>query len=392
MNKFLVLLVTVSLALSGAGAVCNSYRERIEIHDMEKADVARLIKAIKILHTTMTPNRSWSLFEDFARQHLQVAEQVHGQVMFLPFHRQMLYDFETKLLRIDPKVKMGYWNYTLWSQDPTQDPFLGLDYFGDTNRSVPLFGNGELSCITNGKFAGWEDSLGNCVNRQYSISNRNKVALPTWGLFESFVLDRTASRYNETDAMRRNLEQLHGSAHVYVNGTMYTMASSMDPIFYFLHGFIDHVWHMWQKKYDAYEVYVGRNILNDTTAFRSDAIPGYWDRKVQDVLRSDDDLCILYRPTGYKVIIDVPIPPPVENITIPVIDPTFNERNGISDEETIKINLEIQLEVKKQNIRNQQNKDRASALATAGNSTSWSVVSTSNVALGVVITAGWLLV
>lgn len=178
-----------------------------------------------------------------------------AKLQFLPWHRKLLLEFETRLQMVanDCDLTLPYWNSNL---DGTSGYIFNARVF-DTDRiggrpSSPgqrCDRNYERRCITDGIAAGWTLRDGansvdgcSCVHRSYNP----EASLPSFAEMLSFVQSpRDFEKFN------REMDDIHGVVHCAVMGKNSDMCklavASNDPIFYLHHGYIDRLWHYWQK-------------------------------------------------------------------------------------------------------------------------------------------------
>ncbi|MFG2873668.1 tyrosinase family protein [Streptomyces sp. NPDC048337] len=177
----------------------------------------------------------------------------HRSPSFLPWHRRFLLDFEAQLQKVDPKVSIPYWD---WTVDRTPASSLwAADFMGGTSRAR----DGQ---VLDGPFAHsagkWAITVG-VDQRQYLRRTLGAGApeLPTKAEVNA-VLDMAdydmAPWNSASNGFRNNLEGwrgtgLHNRVHVWIGGHMATAASPNDPVFWMHHAFIDMLWAEWQARH-----------------------------------------------------------------------------------------------------------------------------------------------
>ena len=57
----------------------------------------RWVSAYQILAVTPSPRDGYNITQLFARCHMESQHQAHGKASFLPFHRLLLWQFETQV-------------------------------------------------------------------------------------------------------------------------------------------------------------------------------------------------------------------------------------------------------------------------------------------------------
>lgn len=190
---------------------------------------------------------------------------------FLPWHREMLMQFEADLRAINASVTLPYWDWTEDADDPLNSPVWSQNFMG---------GDGDPDDhwrVQTGAFAHqydkWhvpaypEDGLPEPgLKRQFA---QLVTSLPTpadlamamrEGLYDAPPYD--SGPY--TRGFRNRLEgwvtqrgdpqvttpgsQLHNRIHLWIGGNMLAMTSPEDPVFFLHHCFIDKVWANWQAQ------------------------------------------------------------------------------------------------------------------------------------------------
>lgn len=196
--------------------------------------------------------------------------RAHRGPVFLPWHREFLRRFEVELQKLTPGVTIPYWDWAADSQlaDPKssvvwQEDFMGGDGHVHQGSQVDL-----------GAFAAdkgtWSikidpDGNGPALLRQLG---RNAPTLPTpedlqMAMEEDFYDTPPWNGSPFTIGFRNRLEgwvtqrgdpavklpgdQLHNRVHLFVGGTMLSMASPNDPVFFLNHCFVDKIWADWQR-------------------------------------------------------------------------------------------------------------------------------------------------
>jgi tyrosinase len=221
-----------------AADACRGLRAtRREIMDLSAADWNRYAAALDTLRRT-------GVISTFVGFHSAFMLQAHGGCYFLPWHRQMLFEFERELNRVAPGVTIPYWDWTkiipggtTSSQAYTNDPVW--------NRLGGAAGNGP---IPNPPFAGWTVG-GTTVTRNF-VQGRGNVG-PGGGRFTFLSSQQVGMLSSSSDSFSNFadfLESNHQTPHVAVGGTMTVIpASPNDPVFWSHHAFVDKIWSDWQR-------------------------------------------------------------------------------------------------------------------------------------------------
>ncbi|AWA41883.1 tyrosinase family protein [Pseudomonas sp. 22105] len=190
---------------------------------------------------------------------------------FLPWHREMLMQFEADLRAIDPQVTLPYWDWTQDTFDPTNSPVWSDEWMGGNGSP------GDHDRVQTGPFAhqygNWpvpaypengETEPG--LKRQFGVlvtslptSADVDMAMREW-LYDTPPYD--SGPY--TRGFRNRLEgwitqrgdpqvttpgsQLHNRVHLWIGGNMLAMTSPEDPVFFLHHCNIDRIWANWQAQ------------------------------------------------------------------------------------------------------------------------------------------------
>lgn len=190
----------------------------------------------------------------------------HGNIAFLPWHRQYLRAFELALQQEVPGVTLPYWN---WSDDVRAVTNLFTpEFLGTTTRGQPeLISNSLLQRrVPIGERPNWwpagiqgfiinghlEEGFGDALTRgsmevnwppspnqikqltELNISIRG--AHPLWAFW--LVLEQGHSAVTV---------RTHNSGHRFIGGHMGGAFSPNDPIFWMHHANVDRIWANWQQ-------------------------------------------------------------------------------------------------------------------------------------------------
>ena len=163
---------------------------------------------------------------------------IHGQSVFLPWHRELCNRFEVLLREVDAGLSLHYWD---WREDPRQ---ASDGSGGKVNLFTPSF---------------MGDSLG--VVREPFVGFPSFTRVVGYGQTSPFLpgTDTDEDIINSTDrldqgeqwkTLREKIEQVpnHDSVHNYIGGSIGEGHSAFeDPFVFLLHANADRLWAMWQK-------------------------------------------------------------------------------------------------------------------------------------------------
>ncbi|MFD9570214.1 tyrosinase family protein [Streptomyces sp. NPDC059982] len=176
----------------------------------------------------------------------------HRSPSFLPWHRRFLLDFEAALQKVDPKVSLPYWD---WTVDRTPASSLwAADFLGGTNRAR----DGQ---VLDGPFAraggNWAITAGvdgrDFLRRTLGAGGAQLPTKAEVNAVLAMTVYDTAPWNSASDGFRNHLEgwrgaNLHNRVHVWVGGHMASAASPNDPVFWMHHAFVDMLWAEWQRR------------------------------------------------------------------------------------------------------------------------------------------------
>lgn len=207
--------------------------------EMTTAEQTAYVNAINSLPT--------SVVQTLANEHDRLAmlfgnnNHIHNSNIFLPWHRVYLQYFEDQLKAINPEVTIPYWD---WTDDWATNSQLFRDASGG---STGLFGLNVSGSVWINPATGVKYTRGFTTETQ-----------PTQTLINNIVSQTNFSTH------RSNLEiGPHNTGHRRIGGTMASMVSPADPIFYLHHSMVDKVWNDW----------VEQHWNGGTLAFSDDADP-----------------------------------------------------------------------------------------------------------------------
>lgn len=151
-----------------------------------------------------------------------------GEQRFLPWHREFLLQFEAQLRKLDAKLYVPYWDWTI-------------------DRTIPAWMKSFRPTI------GMPDKTEITVAR---YSEKNGAKLPTTRAIAATLRETDYTTFTE------ELENHHNMVHVWVGGvrrdatnriervgTMNDIGiSPADPLFWLHHGQIDRIWDKWMTE------------------------------------------------------------------------------------------------------------------------------------------------
>lgn len=168
-------------------------------------------------------------------------QNAHGTPYFLPWHRAYLYFFERSMRDFVPDAMLAWWAWgtARLGQNPgVPAPFAAQDVDGQPN---PLY-DAAIDPLAREQSAAQGRPVGERTTRRPGAPRA--LPLPTRDEI------RRALELGDFLDFSTQLEDLHGRVHVWVGGSMGTIAfAAFDPIFWAHHTMIDRLWRLWQLKH-----------------------------------------------------------------------------------------------------------------------------------------------
>ena len=101
---------------------------------------------------------------------LLIVTQVHVEKQFFPWHRWYLLEFENLLRRVDPRVNLAYWDWSLQGHTPWQRGINSV--WNNFPWGLGGNGSGRFSCVNTGPFGKYRWRLarksgGGCLRRNF---------------------------------------------------------------------------------------------------------------------------------------------------------------------------------------------------------------------------------
>ena len=218
------------------GSLINCIRIRKEFTAMSLEERRRYISAIKRASTDQRFRRD---YENLINMHQRLFfELIHEAQQFLPWHRWFILQYENLLRRVDCKVTVAFWDWSLDSNPWDASNEQELWHSGDSGFG----GNGRRGCVQDGPFrqgvwSAVSPTGQKCLNREFRGIPPDAVAVREVILQNNFVNFERQLRVN-----------LHDQVHCLIGGTMCSIESASAPEFFLHHGFIDKIWDDRQKR------------------------------------------------------------------------------------------------------------------------------------------------
>jgi Common central domain of tyrosinase len=246
------------------------------------------VDAVNRLRNTPGTN-GVSIYENFAQSHAGQLPAAHFGAYFLPWHRQMLYEFELALNRVAPRgptISIPYWD---WSA-------VNTNFKRDFDTWTKMGGAVEGQAIPNPPFQRWTSRILalHDVIRRFTVGGD----VPSEEYLTSSETIDTAVNAGDTFAVMADfVESIHNSPHRSIGGDMDNLGySPNDPIFFSHHAFVDLIWRRWQLV-GGQNAFGGTHPGTSNTPATLDQPQLPWGRTVRQILE-DMSRCTQYRTGG----------------------------------------------------------------------------------------------
>ncbi|KAK3749700.1 hypothetical protein QZH41_014973, partial [Actinostola sp. cb2023] len=222
-------------------------RVRRDFHSMPWGERLRFIRSLLTV-TSKQPHKNE--YDSLVSSHTRnFGRGIHTKKQFLPWHRWYLLEIENLLRKVDCRVTVPYWDWSLFSGKPWRRT---LD---DIFSSAPWsFGGdgGRGNCVTDGPFSRYRwtttpSDHSQCLKRNFNGNPPDIVAVAE-------VMKYTVNEFDQFELGLR--DTLHNNMHCRIGGkggTMCSRSSANAPEFLLHHGFTDKLWNDWQKKGPEYK-------------------------------------------------------------------------------------------------------------------------------------------
>ena len=211
---------------------------------MSKKERRRFIRVLKKAATKKPYKKHYERLASSYRSNFN--RGIYDRKFYLPWHRTYLLKLENLLMKIDCRVTVPYWDWTLTSGKPWETE-SSADLW--SSAAYGLGGNGTKSdhCVVSGPFrkGAWQIPSGhkkhkyNCLKRAFHgkmpDESATLFALGTpWRDFADFELILRAHFYS--------------SVACQIGGDMCSEHAAFAPEFALVSGFIDKLWGEWQNR------------------------------------------------------------------------------------------------------------------------------------------------
>ena len=211
----------------------NCCRVRNDWRSLTQAQRCRYINAV----LTVSTQPQWQpCYYSLVNLHTEFfGAGIHGITYFLPWHRWYLLQLENLLRQVDCRITVPYWDWSLesqtWQNSIIWNAQCGFGGNGDQST------NGQL--VTTGPFQWqtWTQPDGSSLSRSFNNVLPDCAAV---AMAQRMSVGQFQTWHDQIEG------NFHNSVHCDIGGTMCTVGSANDPIFFLHHGLIDRLWSDWQ--------------------------------------------------------------------------------------------------------------------------------------------------
>ncbi|PVU97762.1 hypothetical protein BB559_001916 [Furculomyces boomerangus] len=256
---------------------CGNFAVRKEVKKLTPTEWNNFVAASQELH-----KRGW--LEGLSKIHNDFAMAVHGNGLFLPWHRRFVRHVESLLQSIDPSIVIPYWDWTEDWQNPEKNRVLSDSMFGGN-------GVGGQSCVENGFEKGWKKSYPSdgCVVRKYKQGSSPGPFWPMDALVKTIETQTTFASFSPS------IENgSHGVVHIGIGGDFLEMWAPNDILFFMHHSMVDRLWSIWQERDHKRYYDVASNDINGKPIDRDTPLPFYNEPVGSAISMRSAGYCYLY--------------------------------------------------------------------------------------------------
>lgn len=208
---------------------------RKSVYDLSTEEIERLRKAFKSLYdepiaaNQQLVSKSANRYQQLANILITQGHYQRNDLLFLPWARAYFYEFEQALRKVDPLVSLPYWDYTSKKAIAFGIPPV----IADETYLV----NGEK--VTNPLFK---------AQYKFPLQTYREVNTSTKSLLAAVPVRNEAMAQDNFIDFSLSIYPVDIISHVYIGGSSKdTNTAAYDPIFWFTHCQLDHMWDQWQQ-------------------------------------------------------------------------------------------------------------------------------------------------
>lgn len=210
---------------------------RKSVYSLNEAEQTALRDAFQALYDQkLAPGQN--LFNVYANQYQELAAILmsfghyqRNDLLFLPWARAYFWWFERALQKVNPTVSLPYWDYT--SQQAIEGGLPAL--FTDATY-VNSAGEVKPNPLLEG-------------NYRYPFKTYREVSEAQDKLKVGAALKGPAMAQKDFVSFSLDIYKVDITGHMYVGGSIAnTHSTTYDPLFWFTHCNLDHMWWQWQQQ------------------------------------------------------------------------------------------------------------------------------------------------
>ncbi|KAH7406341.1 hypothetical protein DE146DRAFT_651376 [Phaeosphaeria sp. MPI-PUGE-AT-0046c] len=225
-------------------ATCSNPRVRIEWDTYTSADKQAWVNSVKCLLRNPPSGRfpgSQNRYEDLVVLHQQMTPRVHGNAMFLLWHRYLLWVFEDMLRRECGFTRpFPWWDEARYAGRFQQSSIFSAQWLGT------MMARGD--CVRNGQFANLASNIGPGTRNQRHCLSRNGDESKTANTKQS-ITEACNARNTFADMAACTEGGAHAWGHNGIGAVMQDVyGSPADPVFWLHHAYIDRNFRNWQNR------------------------------------------------------------------------------------------------------------------------------------------------
>jgi tyrosinase len=227
-------------------------KDHREMTPSEKTVYRNAVVARKDFHMEEAAHHAKHFNFEIHTRNLPNGQRVNG-TQFLSWHRLFLLEVEDRLKTSGGtnafRISLPYWNWADENSNVTWDNSGFLD--------IPTLQNAGFLCDndsdgqrTDGLPITPRVLITRNIAASFNITNSNINDMINGSGVTSFMPSFFQAVSQSSDFFSKRLEHWHNLGHNFVGGSMLSIESPADPVFYLHHNFVDKLWEDWEGKED----------------------------------------------------------------------------------------------------------------------------------------------
>ncbi|NQX38824.1 Common central domain of tyrosinase [Pedobacter steynii] len=205
---------------------------------------------------TQKPN---SLIDEIVLMHTYDAmQEIHQRTSFHPWHRAFLSHLERELQEVDATVTVPYWRFDKKAENVFNEYFIGKteQSVETTGPSVPAFN--KANPLYSYKTV-WGDLVRGYWGQNPANGKTTNEIYDQKDILKSFTVSNPYSEGINISSEKfkgwayHEETRSHNEAHSAFSGHVADPGKDpVDPLFFMMHGNVDRLWALWQRKYNRF--------------------------------------------------------------------------------------------------------------------------------------------